>query len=262
LYRTSGGRTAKTGVCLESPIRAWGVNPSSPLADTITCAAVHELQTGSNKNRGPTGCDPATVPRAFGLLGREPGGGPGESRGRGRALELKACPRSQGHEPGGRRFSRISLLGSPPVALSREVAQNPLGRVGHNLTMSAAENVRQLPPKRAKPPEPPKHLSQRSREVWRSVVKEWALGTHELRLLELACTSLDRAEEARQALAANGLTVLDRFGQEKPRPEVGIERDAKVTAARLFRELRLGDEEAEEARPPRLGRPSTVGGGF
>src|SRR5260370_2513728 len=75
---------------------------------------------------------------------------------------------------------------------------------------------------------------------------------HHLHLLRLACDALDRAEQARQALATLGTIYLDRFNAPHPRPEVAIERDSRIAFARLCRELALDTETAAAARPPAL----------
>jgi phage terminase small subunit len=84
------------------------------------------------------------------------------------------------------------------------------------------------------------------------VVAEYALEPHHLHLLKLACEALDRAEEARQALATHGTTYLDRFHAPRLRPEVGIERDSRLAFARLCREL---DLDCEPPVPARTGPP-------
>ena len=100
----------------------------------------------------------------------------------------------------------------------------------------------------------PSHLV-RSAELWRSVVADFVLDTHQLELLLRLCEASDLADLARQQVAAEGLTTTDRYGQVKAHPAVNIERDARIAVARLVRELRLEDA-PDEARPPRLGRVS------
>jgi phage terminase small subunit len=104
-----------------------------------------------------------------------------------------------------------------------------------------------------KPPAPG-HLSDRARRWWRSVVDTYQLEDHHLHLLRLAAEALDRAEEARAALGANGTTYLDRFNAPRLRPEVSIERDSRLSFARLCRELDLDTEAAvsSRVRPPPL----------
>ena len=101
----------------------------------------------------------------------------------------------------------------------------------------------------------PAWLSSKTRELYRKLVIDYALQDepHALRLLELACGALDQAEEARRALAEHGMTYADRWGCPKARPEVAVLRDARIAAARLFRELSLPyADDADDSRPPGL----------
>ena len=68
----------------------------------------------------------------------------------------------------------------------------------------------------------------------------------ERRLLTACAESWDRLQQAREALAANGLTYLDRYGAPRSRPEVAIERDSRIAFARLLRQLDL------DAGPPEV----------
>jgi phage terminase small subunit len=105
-----------------------------------------------------------------------------------------------------------------------------------------------------KRPEPPKHVRAATAQWWQSVVDDYELEPHHLRLLTLAAEAWDRCAEAREALAEHGTTFTDRFGQPRARPEVAIERDSRIAFARLLRELALDvNEPAEELRPPRIG---------
>ncbi len=101
-------------------------------------------------------------------------------------------------------------------------------------------------------PPAPSHLTAATKRWWKSVLANYALGDHHLHLLRLACDALDRAEQARQALATLGTIYLDRFNARHPRPEVAIERDSRIAFARLCRELDLDTEMAAAARPPAL----------
>jgi len=96
----------------------------------------------------------------------------------------------------------------------------------------------------------PPHLSDATREWWRSVVSEYDLEPHHLRLLTLAGEAWDRCRQAREALAESGLIYEDRFGQPRARPEVAIERDSRIAFARLLRELGLDIQEPGDSRPP------------
>jgi len=82
---------------------------------------------------------------------------------------------------------------------------------------------------------------------------------HHQKLLTLACEAWDRCQQAREALAEHGLTFEDRFGQPRPRPEVAIERDSRMSFARLVRQLALEDIEPPEEVPlPILHRSRTA----
>src|SRR6266700_6391667 len=102
-------------------------------------------------------------------------------------------------------------------------------------------------------PKAPAHLATATAEWWLTVLRTWELDEHHVRLLTLAAEAFDRAVQAREVIARKGMTFRDRFGQPKPRPEVAIERDARIAFARLLRELDLDvDGPREEPRPPTL----------
>jgi P27 family predicted phage terminase small subunit len=95
-------------------------------------------------------------------------------------------------------------------------------------------------------PEPPRtlhsapdHLSPAMKAWWNSIVAEIDLEPHRLRVLEAACSAWDRMVEARKAVAEHGLTYSSKDGDPRPRPEVAIERDARIAFARLVRDLGL-----------------------
>ena len=101
---------------------------------------------------------------------------------------------------------------------------------------------------------PPAHLSAESSAWWGEVLRDYALEGHHLRLLQAACESWDRMQQARQALADHGgLTFTDERGVIRSHPCVAHERDARVSFARLVRELDLDcGAPAEAPRPPAI----------
>lgn len=105
-----------------------------------------------------------------------------------------------------------------------------------------------------RPPRAPAHLSKEVTKWWKSVVSEYDLEPHQLRLLQSAAEAWDRMQQARRALDEHGsLTFTGANGEPKTRPEVAIERDARVAYARLVRELDLDAEPTpERGRPPAL----------
>lgn len=103
-------------------------------------------------------------------------------------------------------------------------------------------------------PKPPQHLPPATAAWFASVVTDYELDPHHIRLLTLACESWDRGQQARQVLDRDGLTYQDRFGAPRARPEIGIERDSRIAFARLVRELGLDlAGEPETPRAPRIG---------
>ena len=96
----------------------------------------------------------------------------------------------------------------------------------------------------------PAHLRPATKRWWKAVADRYELEAHHFKLLEMAATSWDRAEEARVAIKKNGLTCEGRFGP-KLRPEVAVEEKNKALFARLVRELNLS-ETPDDPRPARL----------
>ena len=58
----------------------------------------------------------------------------------------------------------------------------------------------------------PRHLRVATRRWWESVVTEFELEPHHIRLLTLAGEAWDRTQQAREAVSEHGLTYTDRFG--------------------------------------------------
>src|SRR5947209_3344904 len=102
-------------------------------------------------------------------------------------------------------------------------------------------------------PKAPAHLCAETRGWFDQIIRDYELESHHVRLLSLACGAWDRGVTARQEIDKHGLTIEDRFGMPRPRPEVAIERDARLAFARLCRELDLDAEPPPATtRPPAL----------
>ena len=101
----------------------------------------------------------------------------------------------------------------------------------------------------------PPGLTKATRIWWTDVVSTWELDIHHLKLLEVACRELDRAEEARLLIRKDGgVLAKDCFGQLKEHAARKVEREARITFARLVRELGFDVAEAAAPRPPALSR--------
>ena len=91
---------------------------------------------------------------------------------------------------------------------------------------------------------PPKHLKAAGLNLWKRVSTDFVIddGAGQT-LLETACTMLQRADDARQLIQAEGLVLKDRFGQAKPHPAVAVERDARSLLISSLRALKLDLED-------------------
>jgi phage terminase small subunit len=98
---------------------------------------------------------------------------------------------------------------------------------------------------------PPEYLAPGTRRWCAAIERTYELEPHHCRLLELLGAAWDRCVEAREILARDGLTFVDRFGAPHAHPATAIERDSRLAVARLLRELQL-DVSTEAPRPPGL----------
>jgi P27 family predicted phage terminase small subunit len=104
----------------------------------------------------------------------------------------------------------------------------------------------------SKQPQVPKHLSAESKRWYATITGDYALESHHLRLLQAACESWDRCQQARQQLADEGCTFTDRHGAIRPHPSINIERDSRIAFVRIIRELGLDIESPAEVKPPTI----------
>jgi phage terminase small subunit len=105
---------------------------------------------------------------------------------------------------------------------------------------------------------PPAHLSRASKILWAKICEENDMAdTAGQILLEAALGARDRWDEARRLIAREGCVVRDRFAQKHPHPAIAVERDAKATMVRAFKELHLDLEPVRDGpgRPPGKGGP-------
>ena len=100
---------------------------------------------------------------------------------------------------------------------------------------------------------PPRHLKRCTRRWMQTILQEYDFDPADgsVAKLILAAEALDRSNEARELVSKEGLTVTDRFGQQKPHPAVSVQRDFSALFARLMRELNL-TENPPDGRPAPL----------
>lgn len=89
--------------------------------------------------------------------------------------------------------------------------------------------------------EPPRHLSNKSRELWRRLCAEFPLeDAHAQILLTTALEALDRKNQARAILQREGLVITDKkTGRCRANPAVSVERDSAKTMLAALHSLNL-----------------------
>ena len=103
---------------------------------------------------------------------------------------------------------------------------------------------------------PPNSLGRHGKLFWKSVTEVYVISDgHHLKLLEHAALCIDRAVAAREAIAKEGITCKNRFGELREHPAMNTERQAMQVHRQLIRELGLDVEPASVTRGP--SRPGT-----
>jgi phage terminase small subunit len=89
-------------------------------------------------------------------------------------------------------------------------------------------------------PDPPEHLSDRSKGIWCDVIDE-PCSPGRLVLVQTALEALDRADEARKQVEKEGLTTTTKTtGAVHVHPLLKVERDNRALFARIWHgQLRL-----------------------
>jgi len=99
----------------------------------------------------------------------------------------------------------------------------------------------------------PRHLTAEARRWWRALMGEFSIEDQAGRLLlQTACESFDRMRAAQSEIKRDGMTIQDRFGQQKPHPQLTTERDSRAAMLAALRALNLDVEPTRVApgRPP------------
>ncbi len=89
-------------------------------------------------------------------------------------------------------------------------------------------------------PKAPSHLSKESKRLWTEIVKEYVFDdAASLSILQAGLEALDRLKGCREQIDKEGLTIADRFGQQRPHVLLAAERDARSGMLQAFRLLGL-----------------------
>ena len=107
----------------------------------------------------------------------------------------------------------------------------------------------------------PAHLRSDTRAWWQSVLQDYDLAEHHVRLLTMAAEAWDRCHEAREILAEDGIVIGGREGGARPHPAIAIERDSLLAFARLIAQLSL-DADSPVDSSMRSAQRSTRPGGW
>jgi P27 family predicted phage terminase small subunit len=102
---------------------------------------------------------------------------------------------------------------------------------------------------------PPSTLQRCGRDLWKRVQSAYGITDPEgLLLLSIAAQAADRVESARRKLAAEGLTIKDRFAQARLHPAVRAEQAARAQMLQALRQLNLDPGPAARGGKPYGGR--------
>lgn len=86
--------------------------------------------------------------------------------------------------------------------------------------------------------EPPKHLSERAQSLWREIVPRRAKSAERIALVQTALEALDRADQAREVVAAEGMTVrTEKTGTAHAHPLLKVEAESRKTFMKIWDRL-------------------------
>jgi phage terminase small subunit len=89
-------------------------------------------------------------------------------------------------------------------------------------------------------PDPPEHLSDRAKELWRSLGPKEAGGLARRALFQSGLEALDTADQARRIIAAEGLIVKTaKSGVSHLHPAAKLEREARGQFTKIWTVLNL-----------------------
>jgi P27 family predicted phage terminase small subunit len=87
------------------------------------------------------------------------------------------------------------------------------------------------------PPQPPDHLGEPEKQIWADIVADWNGTRASFALLASGLEAHQRAREARETIADEGMVVVGRDGQPRAHPLCAVERSAATAFQRTFKQL-------------------------
>ena len=110
----------------------------------------------------------------------------------------------------------------------------------YDLIEPAALRPQLAPVPRAIRRQPPDHLGEPERQIWKHVFSDYELSTETaVHVLTTALEAHQRCREARQRIEEDGTVVTGRDGQPKPHPLLSTERDARAQWLAAIKQLGL-----------------------
>ena len=91
----------------------------------------------------------------------------------------------------------------------------------------------------------PDHIGEAGRVWIKKVLKIFQFSDPEMDLLYVAGAALDRLQEIREQIKVEGLTIKDRFDQDKAHPLLSIERDNRLVFSRICNQLQIVEQEGD-----------------
>ncbi len=89
-------------------------------------------------------------------------------------------------------------------------------------------------------PTAPSHLSAEARKLWAEILRENAIDDRAgLLILATALEAFDRMRMGQEAVARDGVSYRDRYGQIKANPATAVERDSRTSMLAALKQLNL-----------------------
>jgi P27 family predicted phage terminase small subunit len=88
-------------------------------------------------------------------------------------------------------------------------------------------------------PEPPAHLSDKSKQLWNSILAQKHFTDNNLAMFQAALEAHDRAAEARKEIKDRGMLLTSANGSIHANPCLKVEQDSLTLFVKIFEKLYL-----------------------